>query len=85
MKVLADYQEVLTEVEFAVLSEQWKFAYENKTVFCAQCKLTRAIEITYRCLYCGLWFCFNCAENHFGKTFEDHWAELPELQQTATN
>lgn len=22
---------------------------------------------TYRCLYCGIWFCKDCAEKHFGE------------------
>lgn len=22
----------------------------------------------YRCLYCGIWFCVDCAEIHFGKS-----------------
>ena len=29
-------------------------------------------QYMYRCLYCGIWYCKECAEEHFGaKTMED--------------
>jgi hypothetical protein len=28
------------------------------------------LQIGYRCLYCGEYFCLKCAESHFGKTRE---------------
>jgi hypothetical protein len=34
------------------------------------------IDKAYKCLYCEFWFCLTCAEIHFGKTKEQHKAEL---------
>lgn len=30
------------------------------------------LEHAYKCLYCGIWFCEKCAEQHFGKTKKEH-------------
>ena len=32
----------------------------------------------HKCLYCSFWFCTKCAEIHFGKTREQHKAEMIE-------
>lgn len=29
----------------------------------------------YRCLYCGEWYCKECAEQHFGKTVAEYKVE----------
>ena len=31
----------------------------------------------YRCLYCGIWFCKDCAEEHYGMTVEEYRKEHP--------
>ena len=31
----------------------------------------------YKCLFCGEWFCKECAELHFGKTVEQYRKEHP--------
>lgn len=30
----------------------------------------------FKCLYCGFWFCADCAEVHFGKTRAEHAEEM---------
>jgi hypothetical protein len=30
------------------------------------CGRTVALRDAYRCWFCGLFFCFHCAEQHFG-------------------
>jgi len=32
---------------------------------------------SFRCLYCGEWYCQKCAEIHFGKTVEQYRVENP--------
>lgn len=32
------------------------------------CKVSYPVQNMYRCLYCGIFFCYNCAGKHFGKT-----------------
>ena len=39
------------------------------------CGRERALVKMYRCLYCKVWFCEQCAEDHFGKTVEQYRAE----------
>lgn len=29
-------------------------------------------QYMYRCLYCGIFYCMECAEQHFGKTREQY-------------
>lgn len=31
----------------------------------------------FRCLYCGEWYCKECAEKHFGKTVKQYRDEHP--------
>lgn len=33
---------------------------------CAGCKKRVTMYKMYRCLYCGVWYCKECAEHHFG-------------------
>lgn len=50
-----------------ILRLQWKSAVEERQIECP-CGQVRALELAFRCLYCGAWFCSPCAENHFGET-----------------
>lgn len=36
-------------------------------ITCPGCGWKEPLIKTYRCLYCKIWFCETCAENHFGK------------------
>lgn len=66
------------------LSEQWHDAVNYHTIICG-CGLLRAIEMAFRCLYCGEWYCVNCAEVHFGKTVQEHVRKDHERLRTLRN
>lgn len=36
------------------------------------CGNIRPIRFLYRCLYCGEYYCYQCAEVHFGKTVKQY-------------
>lgn len=36
-------------------------------VNCATCDLVQPLYRLYRCYYCGIWVCENCAPIHFGR------------------
>jgi formylmethanofuran dehydrogenase subunit E len=58
------------------LQKQEEFAADSIRPFmrCA-CRKKLELKDSYRCLYCKEWFCEQCAEEHFGKTVEEYWAE----------
>lgn len=56
------------------LRQQWASAVESHQIYCG-CGQMRAIELAYRCLYCGEWYCARCAEIHFGKTVQQRIEE----------
>ncbi len=41
------------------------------TVTCP-CGWKRGITLMYKCLYCDVWFCRSCAEEHFGKSVDEY-------------
>ena len=51
----------------ALLRKQWADAVELRVIECP-CGWKRALELAFRCLYCGVYFCTPCAERHFGET-----------------
>jgi hypothetical protein len=53
----------------AFLRRQWSDAVEKRTIKCT-CGKKRALELAFRCLYCGVWFCADCAGEHFGDSRE---------------
>ena len=59
----------------------WKDACDQKTITCP-CGQLRAIELAFRCLYCGIWFCHPCAEIHFGQTFAD-WVKEKRVEKAS--
>ncbi len=50
-----------------LIRTQHAAAHKGNAVNCP-CGQLRALTMAYRCLYCGVWFCFNCAQEHFGMT-----------------
>ena len=44
------------------------------TVTCP-CGRCRGITHAVRCLYCKIWYCETCAEEHFGQTREEYRAK----------
>lgn len=47
------------------------------TVHCGDCNRDRPLVHLYKCLYCEIYFCKQCAENHFGKTVKQYQEENP--------
>jgi len=63
-------QEELEQLRIAI-QRQLKQAMEDPTyVDCATCNTPYPLWKLYRCYFCGLWFCDNCAAYHFGKKRE---------------
>jgi hypothetical protein len=52
------------------LRQQHQDAVTYHRITCG-CGLPRALNLAYKCLYCGEWFCFSCAETHFGTTYRE--------------
>ena len=50
-------------------------------IHCACGHYTKFIYL-YRCLYCSVWFCKTCAEEHFGQTVEEYRKKHPIETQT---
>jgi hypothetical protein len=71
-----------TDKDYAYLEQLPKkdfIAYQNKlaktaypTRIVCGCGSIRPIRFMYRCLYCGEYYCFTCAELHFGQTVKDY-------------
>ena len=51
------------------------------TVTCP-CGRERGTTHAVRCLYCNIWYCETCAEDHFGQTRDEYRASHP-IQETA--
>lgn len=63
------------------LKLQWAEAAQSghdNAVITSGCGQVRSIEIAFRCLYCGEWFCVPCAEKHFGQTIQE-WIEAKRI------
>lgn len=65
----------------AHLERQWRSAVDERRIAC-ECGQVRALELAYRCLYCGAWFCVPCAELHFGMTVQA-WKEKKRAERVA--
>ena len=64
------------QVRLIVDQESLGIPSRNVKIRCGCMKLVQW-RYMYRCLYCGLWFCKECAEQHFG-------AKAPEPFQWVT-
>jgi hypothetical protein len=47
------------------------------------CRKTLGMHNAYKCLYCGQWYCMQCAEEHFGKTIAQYREEHPQPEVDA--
>ena len=63
-----DYTEEETE-GMKFLGRQWReiISTDPQEVTCG-CGHKIPLRYAYKCLYCGIYFCWRCAEVHFGKT-----------------
>ena len=57
----------------AAAAAQWRESTgEQPKITCAGCQIQAPIRFLFRCLYCGIWYCKTCAEDHFGETRADY-------------
>ena len=68
---------VRAQTEETVRQSQEEVNCRLMTITCP-CGIKRGVMKMYQCLYCGIWYCEWCAEEHFGKTRQERWAELKE-------
>lgn len=47
-------------------SDASKVMLEHGEAPCEGCRQTVAVAQAYRCFRCGLWFCRECGQEHFG-------------------
>lgn len=59
------------EDQLKCVNAQLKAANENRPLIC-MCGKQFLMQHMFRCLYCGEWFCKECAEAHFGQTQEEY-------------
>lgn len=59
-----------------------KDGYPNNPVTCP-CGRTLALFSAFKCYHCGIWFCKECAKEHFGPDLSVHAGGA--LAQTATS
>lgn len=52
------------------INNQWHDAINYLTITC-ECGQTLSLISSFRCLYCGEWFCKDCAEKHFGISIKE--------------
>ena len=54
-------------LQLSMIKEQsgWGMTADKVTVKCGCNKQVKLIY-AYRCLYCGIWYCRSCAQEHFG-------------------
>lgn len=65
----------------AIAKSQFKEAIETIGVTCG-CGHRLPLRFSYRCYYCGVYFCDRCAAVHFGETREERKARLePESKE----
>lgn len=69
----------------ALLAQRQQVLFEPDNLTCT-CGVRLTLASAYRCLYCGIYRCAKCAEEHFGQTFEQ-WAAThkPEQKPERTN
>jgi predicted nucleic acid binding AN1-type Zn finger protein len=49
----------------------------STTIVTCPCGWRRSLTLLYKCLYCKVYFCHQCAEQHFGQTVEEYRKENP--------
>jgi hypothetical protein len=69
-------QVVESQVRFILDQEKKDFPARVLSVRCGCLKKVK-LKYAYRCLYCSVFFCKECAEDHFGKTIDQYRDENP--------
>jgi hypothetical protein len=47
------------------VAKQYRAAFKGEDIKCADCKRKFSLLRTFRCYYCGRYYCVICAGNHF--------------------
>ena len=65
------------EIEKIVMNQVREIVESSPTPQYVTCACGKRLKLyfTFRCLYCGVYYCQGCAEKHFGKTREDYKQE----------
>ena len=58
----------------AFADKQWQQAKGEQPNVTCECGLTSPLRFLYKCLYCKMYLCQQCAEIHFGKTVEEYFS-----------
>jgi hypothetical protein len=58
------------EIRRVVSKQLAQIKANNTWVDCGTCESSYPLWKLYRCYYCGVWICENCAPHHFGKKRE---------------
>lgn len=53
------------QLKFIKIQEEDNIPLEHTKIRCGCHKLVN-YKYAYRCLYCGVWYCRDCAQEHFG-------------------
>lgn len=48
---------------------------EEVAMFTCSCGFRLPLRHGYRCFYCGEFYCYSCAERHFGKSRKEYYKE----------
>lgn len=67
---------IYQQLKFIATQEKEGFSSSAIKIRCGCLKLV-PWKYMHRCLYCSVFFCKECAEQHFGKTIEQYRAENP--------
>lgn len=70
--LLEKYSFGADETRKALLDKQHFELLKDGVTTCASCGRKEHHLTLFRCLYCGIAFCFDCAEKHFGETFRQY-------------
>ena len=60
-----NHQFMYTQLKLVKDQEKDGVPVTNVKIRCGCLRLDKMLYM-YRCLYCGIWFCKSCAEEHFG-------------------
>ena len=71
---MKSYREYTEEEHQVFAGVQLQQAKDKSTVPCF-CGSDVSLLESYKCLYCDVWFCEACAEDHFGKTVAEYMEE----------
>ena len=69
-KMSFDYSSHLKPSELKIYTKQRQSLIEKDLVEC-ECGVSADPLELFRCLYCGIYYCAQCAERHFGASREE--------------